>query len=269
MTARPETESMTRDTPPFGRSGQLPRAITEDCLWTGRCLPSSVTDMHAHYSLYLLKGRDRTLLIDTGHPIHWAEIRADVARFLDGRRIDYIFPTHSELPHSGLLERWMRDFPEAVAVGDMRDYGLYHPQLAHRFRQVAPGDSLDLGDRRFLFLPPVWRDLPDTLWGFDTKDRILFLSDACAYFHGHVPGECDHFSSEIPPPDIAMMQDFNDKALHWPRFIDSRPSFPEMDELMARLRPRLLAGAHGCVVDTPEETLPLFKQGIAMGPGAA
>ena len=253
----------------FGRSGELPRAITPDCLWTGRCLASSVPDMHAHYSLYLLKGSEKTVLIDTGHPIHWDAVKRDVDAFLAGRPIDYIFPTHSELPHSGLLERWMREFPESVAVGDLRDYPLYYPSLQKRFRQVAAGDTLDLGDRQFLFLPPVWRDLPDTLWAFDTKDRILFLSDACAYFHAHVPGQCDHLSSEIAPPDIAMMQDFNDKALHWPRFTDSRPTFPEMDELIARLRPRLLAGAHGCVVDTPESTLPLFKQGIAMGPVAA
>jgi len=255
--------------PDFGQTGTLPRAVTPDCLWTGRCLPSSLPDMHAHYSLYLLKGLKATVLIDTGHPIHWDEVKADIDAFLDGRAIDYIFPTHSELPHSGLLERWMREFPEAIAVGDMRDYPLYYPSLASRFRQVSPGDSLDLGDRDFIFLPAVWRDLPDTLWAFDTKDRILFLSDACAYFHAHVPGQCDHLSSEIAPPDVAIMQDFNDKALHWPRFTDSSPSFGELDEMMARLRPRLLAGAHGCVVDTPEETLPLFKEGIAMGPVAA
>ena len=253
----------------FTRTGTLPRAITPDLLWTGRCIPSSVPNLHAHYALYLLKGSQRTVLIDTGHPIHWEPIKADVDAFLEGRPLDYIFPTHSELPHSGLLARWMREFPQAVAVGDMRDYPLYHPDLAPRFRQMAPGDSLDLGDRRLLFLPPVWRDLPDTLWAFDTKDRTLFLSDACAYFHAHVPGQCDHLSSEIAPPDIAIMRDFNDKALHWPRFTDSRPTFPEMDALIARLRPRFLAGAHGCVVDTPEETLPLFKQGIAIGPVAA
>lgn len=83
--------------------------------------------------------------------------------FLVGRPLDQVFPTHSELPHSGLLERWMREFPQAAAVGDMRDYPLHYPHLAHRFRQVSPGDSLELGDRRLLSLPPVWRDLPDPL----------------------------------------------------------------------------------------------------------
>jgi flavorubredoxin len=248
----------------FARTGNLPRQITESCLWSGGCIPSSVDGMHAHYSFYAIRGREKTLLVDTGHPMHWPAVQEDIARFLGGRTLDYIFPTHSELPHSGLLEQWLHAYPESVAVGDLRDYGLYYPQLTGRFRQVSAGDRLDLGDRELLFVPPVWRDLPDTLWAFDTADRILFLSDACAYFHAHAPDQCDHFSSEVEPPDIDMMRYFNDKALHWPRYTDSRPGAAEFDALMAELSPRLLAGAHGCVVDTPEAILPRFKTGLAM-----
>ncbi len=250
----------------FERTGHLPRRITPSCLWTGGCIPSSVDGMHAHYSMYVVRGSERTLLVDTGHPLHWAEVEADVERFLDGRPVDFVFPTHGELPHGGLLERWLRKYPDALAVGDLRDYHLYYPGLVDRLHQVAPGDVLPLGDRDLLFVPAVWRDLPDTLWAFDPLDRILFLSDACAYFHGHAPDQCDHLSSEIAPPDVAMMRHFNAKALHWPRFTESRPGAEEFDALLAHLGPRLLAGAHGCVVDTPEASVPLFKVGLAMGP---
>ena len=250
----------------FDRTGSLPRRITPSCIWSGGCIPSSVSGMHAHYSTYLVRGSTASLLVDTGHPMHWAGVAQDVERFLDGRPLDYIFPTHGELPHSGLLEQWLRKYPQAVAVGDLRDYHLYYPDLVDRFRSVAPGDSLSLGDRDILFVPPVWRDLPDTLWAFDTTDRILFLSDACAYFHAHAPDQCDHFSSEVGPPDIAMMRYFNDKALHWPRYTDSQPGAAAFDALLAELSPRLLAGAHGCVVDTPDATVPRFKTGLAMSP---
>ncbi len=249
----------------FERTGTLPRRITPSCLWSGGCIPSSVGGMHAHYSMYVVRGTEKTIMVDTGHPMHWAEVEQDVAHFLDGRPLDYVFLTHSELPHSGLLEQWLHRYPDAVAVGDLRDYPLYYPDLTSRFRSVAPGDRLALGDRAILFVPPVWRDLPDTLWAFDTTDRILFLSDACAYFHAHAPDQCDHFSSEVAPPDIEMMRYFNDKALHWPRFTDSRPGAAEFDALMAALEPLLLAGAHGCVVDTPASSIPRFKVGLAMG----
>lgn len=90
---------------------------------------------------------------------------------------------------------------------------------------AAPGEAIDLGDRDFAVLPATRRGLPDSLWGWDPKDRILFLSDACACFHPHTPGQSDHLTSEIAPPDVPLMQDFNARALHWPRFTDSTDSF--------------------------------------------
>jgi len=250
-------------TPDWNRSGALPRLIAPDCLWTGGCIAASVPGFLAHYSCFLLKGSRASVLVDTGHPMHADQVERDITAFLGDRPLDFIFPTHGELPHAGLLERWLRKWPDAVAVGDMRDWHLYLPDLAHRFRQVAPGDTLDLGDRDFAFLPAIWRDLPDSLWGWDPKDRILFLSDACACFHPHTPGQSDHFTSEIAPPDVPLMQDFNAKALHWPRFTDSTDSFAVMDALLARLNPRLLCSAHGAVVDRPLDLMPLFKAGLA------
>jgi flavorubredoxin len=247
----------------WNRTGALPRLITPDCLWTGGCIAASVPGFLAHYSCYLLKGARASILIDTGHPMHAEQVERDITAFLGDRPLDFVFPTHGELPHAGLLERWLRKWPDAVAVGDMRDWHLYLPDLAHRFRQVAPGEVLDLGDRDFAFLPAIWRDLPDSLWGWDSKDRILFLSDACACFHPHTPGQSDHFTSEIAAPDVPLMQDFNAKALHWPRFTDSTDSFAVMDALLAALNPRLLCSAHGAVVDRPFDLMPLFKAGLA------
>ena len=118
----------------FERTGALPRRIAPSCLWTGGCIPSSVHGMHAHYSMFVVRGSERTLLVDTGHPLHRAEVEADVERFLEGRPVDYVFPTHGELPHGGLLERWLHKYPGALAVGDLRDYHLYYPDLVARFR---------------------------------------------------------------------------------------------------------------------------------------
>ncbi|MGK7866626.1 MBL fold metallo-hydrolase [Falsiroseomonas sp. E2-1-a20] len=244
-------------------TGSLPRLIAPGCVWTGGCMAASVSGMLAHYSCFLLMGSQRSILIDTGHPAHAEQVERDVVAALAGRPLDYIFPTHAELPHSGLLERWLSRWPQAVAVGDLRDWPLYLPHLTDRMRHVEGGETLDLGDRNFLFVPPVWRDLPDTLWGFDPTTRILFLSDACACFHPHTPGQSDHLSSEVAAPEVALMQDFNSKALHWPRFTDNAEGNAAMDALLARLDPAMLASAHGAVVDNWRDMLPLFKAGMA------
>ncbi len=251
------------------KTGALPRLIRPDVLWSGGCLDSSYSgaSVHGHFSMYAIRGRDKTVIIDTGHPMHWDAVEYDIEAFLAGRPLDYVFPTHAEFPHAGLLGQWMRKFPNATVVGNLRDYGLYYPEAAHRFRNVAPGDSLDLGDRKLVFVPPVWRDLPDTLWAFDTLDRILFVSDAFAYLHPHQPGQCDFLISEHPAPDLKMIQYFNERAMQWTRFTDARVTFADMDTLLQKLKPALLAGAHGGVVDTVAAMLPLFIAPCSM-PGS-
>lgn len=243
-------------------TGTLPRAITPNLLWTGGCMAASVPGMLAHYSCYLLRGAQGAMLIDTGHPAHRDRVTADVLAFLGGAKLTHIFPTHGELPHAGLLAHWLELFPDAIAVGDMRDWQLYLPQHSARFHQMADGDAVDLGDRRVTFIAPIWRDLPDTLWAWDDAGRTLFVSDACACFHPHAPGQSDRFTSEVAPPDIAIMQDFNDKALHWPRYTDCRESAAAMDRLLGALDPAFLCGAHGAVVDDWRRMMPYFKAGM-------
>ena len=95
-------------------------------------------------------------------------------------------------------------------IGDVRDYELYYPEYAGRFIQKEPGDFVDLGDRKFAVVPAIWCDLKETLWGFDTKDRILFVADGFSATHHHVPGHCGLTAGEQPIPDPQMMRIINE-----------------------------------------------------------
>ncbi len=245
-------------------TGHFPRRLSETLLWTGGCLNIAYHDqeVHSHVCAYLVVGSRQTILIDTGNAQDWPRIRDDVTRFLEGRPLDYVFPTHGELPHCGLLTAWLDLYPKALAVGALRDFPLYYPHHAHRMRMVSAGEAIDLGDRRLVFLPPVWRDLPDTLWAFDTKERVLFVSDAFAYLHYHEDGHCDHLTSEQPLPEIDMIRYFNERAMYWTRHVDASASFADIDEMLRRLRPNLIATAHGGVIDATEAMLPLVKRGM-------
>ena len=244
--------------------GQFPRVIRPDLLWTGGTLDFPYGDelVYGHFCTYLIKGSQKSLLVDTGHPIHWPQLERDVEQFLDGRPLDYVFPTHCELPHNGLFGDWLRKYPEAVGVGSLADYPLYFPDLADRMLSVQPGEALDLGDRQFLFVPPVWRDLADTLWGFDTKARTLYASDAFAYVRYHHEGQCDLMISEAPLPDLKMIQFFNERALLWTRYTDPEMTFRDMDRLLDRLKPELIAPGHGAIVDNYADMVPLAKRGM-------
>ncbi|WP_425417619.1 MBL fold metallo-hydrolase [Oricola indica] len=244
-------------------SGGLPRLVLPNLLWTGGCLPLEYRGevVHGHMGVFLVRGSEKTILIDSGNPLHWEQMETAVEAFLGDRPLDYVFLTHGEFPHAGLMTQWLEKYPRAIAVGDLPEYPLLYPDLAHRIKQVKAGDSLDLGDRSIFFLPAVWRDL-DTLWAFDNKDRVLFVSDAFGYLHYHKDGECDRMSSEMPPPDAVMMQFVNERALYWTNHTDVELTFADLDEILQRLKPRLIAPAHGGIVDNAEVTTELFKEGM-------
>jgi flavorubredoxin len=249
---------------PAKPTGHFPRVLSESLLWTGGCLKVGYHDriVHGHLCTYLVRGSEKSMLIDTGNATEWRQVEQDVERFLDGRPLDYIFPTHGELPHCGLLTNWLDKYPDAIAIGALKDFPLYYPQHADRMRNVALGDAIDLGDRQIVFVPAIWRDLCDTLWAFDTKERTLFVSDAFAYLHYHEDGKCDYLISEQPLPDIRLIQYFNERALYWTRHVDARLSYGDIDEMLRRLQPKLIATAHGGVIDAREAMLPLVKQGM-------
>lgn len=249
-------------------TGRFPRKISDTLMWTGGCLDFDYkgSKAHSHFSAFLQTGIEKSVLIDSGHPVHFADLDRHVADFLGGRPLDYLFITHGEFPHGGALPHWMRRYPDLVVVGPMRDYGLYYPEFAHRIRSVSAGDSLDLGDRRFVFLPAIWRDLPRSLWAFETLERTLFVADAFAFLHYHHDGECDRVESELPPPDLAMMQFFNERAMQWTRFTDASETFPDVEEIVAMTQPRLICPAHGNLVTDIPNMLAMAKRSMMVGP---
>lgn len=249
-------------------TGHLPRAIRKDLLWTGGCTPVAYQGRmpHSHMSAYCLKGSEKTILVDTGHPSHWGSIAPAVDEFLDGRELDYIFATHAEFPHDGLIRYWLNKYPNAKFVGDLRDYRLYYPHLVDRMINVKAGDRLDLGDREFIFVPAIWRDVNNSLWAFETGGRTLFVSDGFAILHEHEAGECDLLLSEQQLPDVDLIRFFNEAALQWTKFTDATVTFDEIDRLLSMLRPKVLAAAHGAVIDVIDSVVPLIKEGMIVKP---
>lgn len=126
------------------RTGALPREIDDGLLWFGGCIVVDYRgrQVHSHMSAYLVKGSEKTLLVDTGYPGNAKAVSRDVLGYLDGRPLDYIFVTHVELPHSGMLSHWAELFPQARIVGRTRDFHLHFPHLGDRMTEMHPGSSV-------------------------------------------------------------------------------------------------------------------------------
>jgi flavorubredoxin len=115
------------------------------------------------YNSYLVKGSEKTALIDTVDPSKF-EI---LAKNLEGiEKIDYVIAHHAEQDHSGSIPAILEKFPKAQVVtsAKAKDFLI---KLLHipneKFLLIKDGETLSLGDKtlRFVFTP--WVHWPETM----------------------------------------------------------------------------------------------------------
>lgn len=254
----------------------LPRQIADGIWWVGGCLASGAFEhpVHFHVSAYLVIGADKALLYDTAPPALWEQMDRDLDRLLGGRPLDYVVPSHPEIPHAGNLGKLLDKYPAAIAIGDLRDYHLYFPDHEHRMQTVPHGTELDLGGGyRFSILDAIIEDLPTTVWGYEHKQQVLFPVDALGYGHHpqalgddvegplHEEGECALFSSELDqPPRLELATYLTQASLFWSRYVEIAPFFERLEALLQRYPAKLIAPAHGSVIDDLSLVLPTMRE---------
>jgi len=131
------------------------------------------------YNSYLVKGSEKTALIDTVDPTKEYDLISNLVKMgID--RIDYVIINHAEQDHSGSLPIILEFFPDAVVVTNekCRDFLI---DLLHvppgKFRVIRDRETLSLGDRTFEFIMTPWTHWPETQVTYLREDKILFTCD--------------------------------------------------------------------------------------------
>lgn len=147
------------------------------------------------YNSYLVRGSEKTVLIDTVWKPFAAEFVANLKKVIDLKEIDYIVANHGEVDHSGSLSTLLREIPgtpvycSAAAVKSLR--GQYHEDW--NFQVVKTGDKLELGkSQELVFVEAKMLHWPDSMFSYLTGDNILFPNDAFG----------QHYSSELMFNDL-------------------------------------------------------------------
>ncbi|WP_248763320.1 MBL fold metallo-hydrolase [Pseudarthrobacter sp. SSS035] len=246
------------------------RQIADGVWWLGGCLQAATSSgpVHYHVSTYLVVGEESAILIDSGDPAHEAAVLRGVAAVLGDRPLDYVFPTHPEIPHAGNVVALVRRYPGLRIVGDVRDYHLHWPLLVDRLVPMQAGDVLDLGGRNIEIHPAYIRDLHNTLWAFDSVSRMLFVSDGFAFIHEtpfdeleddepiHRDDECLLTSSEFAKAVSVDAAAYGaGRSLYWTRFVDVSAAFDDIERLVVERDVRLVGPAHGAVIDDVSQGL--------------
>ena len=255
----------------MGKQSSLPREIAPGVFWLGDCLeqPFRGKIYHSYNAAYLITGSEASMLVETGHPKDFPLIEKQMSDVLSNSSappLKYLFITHQETPHSGGLGRLIRKYSDLTIHGDISDYHLAFPEYAERLRPMDVGDFIDLGGRKFLAAEPVIRDLRTSLWGFDTRHKVLFPGDGFAYSHYHWDGHCGQTAEEAKSLDlIDVSAVFAERALYWTMFADMKVYVERLKLLLTELDVSIIAPTHGLPVLDLKKTVPLAMEGLLAG----
>jgi flavorubredoxin len=139
------------------------------------------------YNSYLIKGKDKTALIDTVDPTKTKVLLANLGE-LKVDRLDFIIAHHGEQDHSGSLPAMLAAYPLAKVVTNQKCADELKDLLsvpAERFQIVTDGETLSLGDKTLQFIFTPWVHWPETMVTWLKEDKALFT---CDFFGSHLAG---------------------------------------------------------------------------------
>ncbi|HMK92127.1 MAG TPA: FprA family A-type flavoprotein, partial [Thermoleophilia bacterium] len=200
------------------------------------------------YNAYVVKGTEKTALIDTVDPAVWPTLASQLDEL---PAPDYLVVHHVEQDHSGSTPMVLERYPDATIVCNERAKGMLIDHLHlddARFQVVADGDALSLGDKTLTFVFTPWVHWPETMSTWLDEDKVLF---SCDFFGSHL-ATSDLFADRHEVYDGAkryyaeIMMPFGPQVL---KNIDKVTAYP-----IAYIGP-----SHGPVYDDPRFIIDAYR----------
>lgn len=137
------------------------------------------TEYGTTYNSYLVKGADKTALIDGAHKGFEANFQENVEAITDFANIDYMVVNHTEPDHSGAIRLVLEKNPDIVVYGTAACLKNLDNIVRLPFNRVAvkDGDTLELGGKTLTFCVSPNIHWPDTMMTYLAEDKILFSCD--------------------------------------------------------------------------------------------
>jgi len=153
------------------------------------------------YNSYLVKGTEKTALIDCVKRPFAGEFLRNIEEVLPIPKIDYVIVNHSEPDHAGALVDLLDRHPN-VTVLLSRSAKTFVDNLVNTgypFRIVNDNEELSLGGKTLRFINAPFLHWPDTILTYLVEDRILF---PCDFLGAHYSSP-HTFNDELHEPEKA------------------------------------------------------------------
>ncbi|MDP8266187.1 MAG: FprA family A-type flavoprotein [Candidatus Aceula meridiana] len=184
--------------------------LKEDIFWTGyidwdlRNFHGYETPTGSTYNAYLIVDEKPTL-IDTAKYYGADEMITRIKEIIDPAKIQYIISNHTEMDHSGSIDKLLELCPNAEIVCSPKgeEELKRHFKKDWKFKVVNTGDELDIGKRKLKFLLMPMVHWPDSMATYSPQDKILFPNDAFGQHRASSERYVDEYGTDILMEDAA------------------------------------------------------------------
>lgn len=207
------------------------------------------------YNAYLIKGSEKTALLDTVDPAKEHELLANLEK-LEVKNIDYVIAHHGEQDHSGAIPTILKTYPEAKVVTNPKCKSMLMDLLLigeDKFITVNDRETLSLGDKTLEFVYTPWVHWPETMGTYLREDRILF---SCDFFGSHLA------VSDLFGTDEALVYE-TAKRYYAEIMMPFRAPIRKNLEKIKDLDIKIIAPSHGPVYDQPEFIINAYKDWVS------
>ena len=143
-------------------------------------LPSGTT-----YNAYLVRGDEKTALIDAVNPGFENELTDKISQIADLADLDYIIMNHAEPDHAAAIPHIVQMSKNAKLITTEKGAKMaqvYYNIPEDRIKTVKDGDVLELGGKTLKFIEAPWLHWPETMFTYLVENKVLF---SCDFFGTH------------------------------------------------------------------------------------
>ena len=207
------------------------------------------------YNAYLIKGREKTALIDTVDPTKEYELLANLQK-LGVENIDYVISNHAEQDHSGTIPKILELYPDAKVVTNEKCKEFLIELLLiqeEKFLVIKDGETLPLGGKTLEFIIAPLVHWPETMLTYLKEDKILF--------------PCDLFGSHLATSDLYAIDECmvytSAKRYYAEIMMPFRTSIKKHMERIDGIDVDLIAPSHGPVYHKPKFILDAYEDWVS------
>ncbi len=204
------------------------------------------------YNSYLIKGSEKTALIDTVDPTMEGVLIKNLDQ-LKIKDVDYVIANHAEQDHSGTIPRVLEKYPQAKVVATPRCKGMLIDLLMipeEKFITVNDREPLSLGNKTLEFIHAPWVHWPETMFTYLREDKILFT--------------CDFLGSHLATSDLFVTDEATvyeaAKRYYAEIMMPFRTTIKKNLEKIKDLEMEIIAPSHGPAYDKPDFILNAYRE---------